>query len=80
MGDVTKRETNGCRHSWEIWGNIYDLACIDEIHDTLLIPYTDMDHLRVCVVIAEEHSETIHYPVGEPYWKEVKQAKIGRSE
>ena len=32
-----------------------NLACIDEIHDALLIPYGDMDQLRVCVVIAEEH-------------------------
>ena len=36
--------------------NTYDLSCIDEIHDTLLIPYTDMDQLHVCVVIAQEHS------------------------
>ena len=39
-----------------------------------------MDQLRVCVVIAKEHPETIHYPLGEPYWSEVKQAKTVRSE
>ena len=36
-------------------GDAYELVCIDEIHDTLLIPYADMDQLRVCVVVAEEH-------------------------
>ena len=45
-----------------------------------MVPYADMDQIRVCVVIAEEHSETIQYPVEEPYWAEVIQAKTGRSE
>ena len=71
MGGVTKIKTNK---------NAYDLVCIDEIHDNLLIPYADMDQKHVCVVIAEEHSETIHYPVGEPDWADVKQANTGRSE
>ena len=39
-----------------------------------------MDQLQVCVIISEEHLEIIKYPVGEPYWSEVKQAKTGRSE
>ena len=59
--------------------NAYALACIDDIHETLLITYADMDQLRVCVVIAEENLETIKYPVGEPDWEEVKQSKTGRS-
>ena len=45
----------------------------------LYIPYADMDNLRVCVYIAEEHPETINYPVGEPNWNEVKKAKMGES-
>ena len=60
--------------------NAYDLSCIYEIHDTLLIPYADMDQLRVCVVISEENLETIFYPIGEPDWAEVKQEKTGSSE
>ena len=60
--------------------NVYDLVWIGEIHDTLLIPYADMDQLRVCVVIAEEYLETINYPVIEPDWEEFEQAKTGRSE
>ena len=60
--------------------NAYDLDCINDIRDTLLIPYADICQLRVCVVIVEEHLETIYYPVGEPDWAEVKQAKTGRSE
>ena len=71
MGGVTKIKTNK---------NAYDLVCIDEIHDNLLIPYADMDQKHVCVVIAEEHSETIHYPVGELDWTEVQQAKTVISE
>ena len=47
--------------------NAYDLACIDEINETIFIPYADMDQLRVCVVIVEEHPETVKYPVGEPH-------------
>ena len=39
-----------------------------------------MDQLRVCVVISEEHSKKIHYPVVKPDWEEVKQAKTGRIE
>ena len=39
-----------------------------------------MDQLQVCVIISEEHLEIIKYPVGEPYWSEVKQAKTVRSE
>ena len=31
----------------------YELARIDEIYYTLLIPYADMDYISVCVVIAE---------------------------
>ena len=44
--------------------NAHALVCIDEIHDTLLNPYADMDQLHVCVVVVEEHLETIHYPAG----------------
>ena len=40
--------------------NEYDIDSIDEINDTLLIPYAAMDQLRVCVAIAEEHSEAMH--------------------
>ena len=39
-----------------------------------------MDQICVCVVISEEHPETIHYRVGEPDWAEVKQSNTGRSE
>ena len=35
--------------------NACDLDFIDEIHDTHFIPYSDMDQLRVCVVIAKKH-------------------------
>ena len=38
-----------------MWGKAYDLACIDEIHDTLLITYADMNQIRVCVVIEQKH-------------------------
>ena len=39
-----------------------------------------MDQISVFVLIAEKHSETIHYPVLEPDWAEVKQENTGRSE
>ena len=45
-----------------------------------MITYADIYQLRVFMVIVEEYLETIHYPVGEPDWAEVKQAKTGRSE
>ena len=57
----------------------FSLECTDEMHRTLHIPYADMDNLRVCVYIAEEHPETINYPVGEPNWNEVKKVKMGES-
>ena len=53
MEGVTKREKTALDIVGKYGENSYDLACIDEIHDTFLIPYADMVQLRVFVFIAE---------------------------
>ena len=56
--------------------NSFDLACVDEIHETLKIPFSDMDNLRVCVYIGKEHPETLDYDVGQPNWEAINREKV----
>ena len=59
--------------------NSYDMACTDELHDQLKISYANISDLRVSVIIALEHPETVDYDQEEPDWDEVKRAKNERS-
>ena len=56
--------------------NSFGLECLDELHESMNIPYTDMDNLRVCVYISNEHLETLDYKVSEPDWDALKRMKL----
>ena len=55
------------------------MACTDGLHDQLKISYATISDLRVSVIIALEHPETVDYDQGDLDWEAVKRAKNERS-
>ena len=52
--------------------NTFCPKCLDKLHGSMDISYTDINDLRVCVYISKEHVEILDYKVGEPDWDALK--------
>ena len=44
--------------------NSFGLECLDELHESMSMLYSDMDDLRVCTSMSNEYIKPLDYKVG----------------